>query len=111
MSSKNSIILCTYNEANYIEGTILELEKNIPNLEIVIIDDFSSDGTIEIIKKLNQNNKYKVVYRKKSRSLASAFARGVIECTGENIGWVENFLNSSSIISNLLLFSNIIQID
>ena len=89
MSSKTSIILCTYNEANYIENTISELEKNIPNLEIVIVDDFSSDGTIEIIKKLNQNNKYKVIYRNKSRSLASAFVRGVIETTGENIGWVD----------------------
>ena len=84
MSSKTSIILCTYNEAKYIENTISELEKNIPNLEIVIVDDWSSDGTIEIIKKLNQNNKYKAIYRKKSRGLASAFVRGVIETTGEN---------------------------
>ncbi len=89
MSSKTSIILCTYNEANYIENTISELEKNIPNLEIVIVDDFSSDGTIEIIKKLNQNNKYKVVFRKKSRNLASAFVRGLTETTADNIGWID----------------------
>ena len=50
MSSKTSIILCTYNEANYIEHTISELEKNIPNLEIVIVDALSTDGTVEIIK-------------------------------------------------------------
>ena len=37
MSLKTSIILCTYNEANYIENTISELEKNIPNLELVIV--------------------------------------------------------------------------
>jgi dolichol-phosphate mannosyltransferase len=89
MSPKTSIILCTYNEAKYIENTISKLEKNITNLEIVIVDDSSSDGTIEIIKKLNQDNKYKVVYRDKSRSLASAFVRGVIESTGENIGWID----------------------
>ena len=89
MVSKTSIILCTYNEANHIKKTISELEKNISNLELVIIDDFSSDGTIEIIRELNQNNKYKVVYRKKSRSLASAFVRGVIETTGERIGWID----------------------
>ena len=63
MPPKTSIILCTYNEANYIENAILELEKNITNLEIVIVDDSSSDGTIEVIKKLNQNSKYKVIYR------------------------------------------------
>ena len=89
MSTKNSIILCTYNEANYIEKTISELEKNIPNLELVIVDDNSTDGTIDIINKLNQNNKYKTVFRKKSRSLASAFIRGVIETSGENIGWID----------------------
>ena len=89
MPSKTSIVLSTYNEANYIENTISELEKNIPNLEIVIVDDNSSDGTIEIIKKLNQNNKYKVVFRKKSRNLASAFVRGLTETTGDNIGWID----------------------
>ena len=89
MSSKTSIILCTYNEANYIENAIAELEKNIPNLEIVIVDDASSDGTTEIIKKLNQNNKYKVVLRKKSRNLASAFVRGLTETTGDYIGWLD----------------------
>ena len=57
MSLKNSIILCTYNEANHIEKTITELEKHVPNLELVIVDDFSTDGTIDIIKKLNQNIK------------------------------------------------------
>jgi len=89
MSLKNSIILCTYNEANHIEKTITELEKHVPNLELVIVDDFSTDGTIDIIKKLNQNNKYKVVFRKRSRSLASAFVRGIIETTGDYIGWVD----------------------
>jgi len=89
MPSKTSIVLSTYNEANYIENIISELEKNIPDLEIVIVDDSSSDGTIEIIKKLNQNNKYKVVFRKKSRNLASAFVRGLTETTGDNIGWID----------------------
>ena len=89
MSLKNSIILCTYNEANHIEKTISELEKNIPNLELVIVDDFSTDGTVDIIKKLNQDNKYKTVFRKRSRSLASAFVRGVVETSGDNIGWID----------------------
>ncbi len=89
MSAKISIILCTFNEAKYIENTISELEKNIPDVEIVIVDDYSTDGTIEIIKKINHSNKYKIVYRKKSRSLASAFVRGVIETTGDYIGWID----------------------
>ena len=89
MSAKTSIILCTYNEEKYIENIISELEKHISNLELVIVDDLSTDGTTEIIKKLNHNNRYKVVFRKKSRSLASAFVRGIIETTGDYIGWVD----------------------
>ena len=65
MALKTSIILCTYNEEKYIEKIIVELEKNIENLELVIIDDNSSDRTVEIIKKLNKTNKYKTVFRKR----------------------------------------------
>ena len=71
---RTSIILCTYNEANYIENTISELEKNIPNLEIVIVDDASTDGTAEIIRKLSQNNKYKCV---------KCFGRSLCKCFGK----------------------------
>tara|TARA_B110000438_G_C15770990_1_gene631861 strand:+ start:125 stop:835 length:711 start_codon:yes stop_codon:yes gene_type:complete len=89
MSLKTSIILCTYNEAKYIENSIFELQKYIPNLELVIVDDCSTDGTIEIIKKLSINNNFKTVFRKKTRGLASAFNRGFIETTGDYIGWVD----------------------
>ena len=89
MSPKTSIILCTYNEANYIERAIFELEKYIPNLELVIVDDNSSDGTIEIIKRLNVGSKFKAIFRKKNRGLASAFVRGLMETTGDNIGWID----------------------
>ena len=89
MSLKTSIILCTYNEANHIKNTITELEKNIPNLEIIVVDDSSTDGTIEILNEINLNNKYKIIVRKRSRGLASAFVRGLTETTGDYIGWVD----------------------
>ncbi len=89
MPAKTSIILCTYNEADYIKETVIKLENNINNLEIVIVDDDSSDGTANIIKKLNSNNKHNIVFRKKSRSVASAFVRGIMETTGDYIGWLD----------------------
>tara|TARA_B100001123_G_C15287608_1_gene1016186 strand:- start:286 stop:999 length:714 start_codon:yes stop_codon:yes gene_type:complete len=96
MSYKASIILCTYNEAKHIEKTISELEKNIPNVEIVIVDDCSLDGTVEIIKRLNQNKKYKVIFRQKSRNLASAFVRGLMETTGDYVGWIDTNMGELS---------------
>ena len=89
MSLKTSIILCTYNESKYIENTIKNLNNNLTNLELVIVDDNSSDGTVDILKKINIDNKYKTIFRKKSRSLASAFVRGITETSGEYIGWLD----------------------
>ena len=89
MSLKTSIILCTYNESKYIENTVKNLNNNISDLELVIVDDNSSDGTIDIINKLNKDNRYKTVFRKRSRSLASAFVRGITETSGDYIGWID----------------------
>ena len=45
MSKKISIILCTYNEVNYIEETIKLISKTLKKVEIIIVDDNSNDGT------------------------------------------------------------------
>ena len=97
MQNKISIILCSYNEVKYIENTINQLEKHIPNLELVIVDDSSNDGTIELLKKLNTNNRFKLIFRKKSKGLASAFSRGLIETTGEYIGWIDTNMGETSV--------------
>ena len=106
MSLKTSIILCTYNEANYIKQTIFELEKNIPNLELVIVDDNSADDTKKILNQLNHDKRLKIIYRKKSKGLASAFLRGFIETSGDHIGWLDTNMNELTTkfneMSNLL---------
>ena len=73
MSEKISIILCTFNEINYIENTIKKLINSIPNLELVIVDDNSTDGTIEKIKSISSNNKIKLIVRKKARDSLPLF--------------------------------------
>ena len=44
-----SIVLCTFNEANYIEETIKLIYKTLNDVELIIVDDNSNDKTIEII--------------------------------------------------------------
>ena len=53
MNTSISIILSTYNEKLVIEETIRELIKHIENVEIVVVDDNSPDGTFEILKKID----------------------------------------------------------
>ena len=79
-----SIVLSTYNEANNIRQTINSLLTKNNVKEIIIIDDDSNDGTIDVLKKL-QNSKIKIVIRKKIRGFASAFIDGLKIATGDYI--------------------------
>jgi dolichol-phosphate mannosyltransferase len=89
MSYKNvSIVLSTYNESLDIELTVQSIIKNLPDCEIIIVDDNSPDGTFEIIKKINYPY-LKIFCREETRGLASAFLLGVIESNGEFIGWID----------------------
>ena len=60
MNNKDSysVILPTLNEVGHIKSLILDISKIFYNLkidyEIIIVDDNSSDGTIDEIKKIDQ---------------------------------------------------------
>ena len=56
MDKKISIILSTYNEAQFVVQTINEILNNIKNVEIILVDDSSSDGTLEKVKSVNNPN-------------------------------------------------------
>ena len=89
MSKKISIILCTYNEVNYIEETIKLISKTLKNVEIIIVDDNSNDGTLEKLERLKTTFNFKLIVRKDERGLASAHKRGFDESTGEYIGTID----------------------
>jgi len=95
MSAKTSIILCTYNESHHIKNTIVQIQEIIQDLELIIVDDNSTDGTKEIINQINQDKNIKVIFREKSRGLASAFLRGVIESSGDYIGFLDTNMTES----------------
>ena len=82
---KNSILLCTYNEGKYIKDTISNLYKFIPDLEIIIVDDNSTDETLSIINNLKKDYNLKIISRLQSRGLGSAFQRALIDSQGENV--------------------------
>jgi len=88
MSDKISIILSTYNEAYCIENTVNKIFKYIPNAEIILVDDNSSDGTLEKVKKINNPNL--IFFSRKKRGLASAFLLGLINSSGNIVGWVDS---------------------
>ena len=90
MQIKTSVILCTYNEENIIKKTNNNLINFNPDIEIIVVDDSSTDNTVKIIKELNQ--KEVRLIQRKSRGLASACLTGLLYSSGENICWIDSNL-------------------
>ena len=88
MDKKISIILSTYNEAFFIEDTIKKIFDNIKNVEIILVDDNSTDGTFDIVKRMHNPNIK--AYSRQSRGLASAFLVGLINSSSDIVGWLDS---------------------
>jgi len=79
-----SVILPTYNESGNIKRLILAVREAAPaasELEIVVVDDDSPDGTAAIAASAGPD--VRVIVRKDARGLASAVRRGIEEAKGE----------------------------
>ncbi|MDO7743805.1 MAG: glycosyltransferase, partial [Pedobacter sp.] len=56
---KVSIVIVVLNAVKTIEAAIISvINQDYPNYELIIIDGISTDGTIEAIKKYQNNIKY-----------------------------------------------------
>ena len=84
-----SIVLCTFNEANCIEETVKLIYKTLNEVELIIVDDNSNDGTIEIINNLKSDYDFKFFVRKNERGLASAQKKGFEESLGDYVGTID----------------------
>ncbi|MDC3232664.1 glycosyltransferase [Pelagibacteraceae bacterium] len=90
-----SVILPTLNENGHIESLILAIEKvlkfNKKVFEIIIIDDNSTDGTINTVKSLvQQNNNLKLNIRNNlKKNLAESINLGIRLAKYENIIWMD----------------------
>jgi len=84
-----SIITPSFNQAQFLEQTILSvLDQNYPNLEYIIIDGGSTDGSIEIIKKYEKHLAYWV--SRKDNGQTDALKRGFEKSNGEIFAWINS---------------------
>ena len=84
-----SVVTVCYNAVATIEETILSvLNQTYPNVEYIIIDGGSTDGTVDIIKKYADRLAYWV--SEPDEGIYDAMNKGIVVATGEYI----NFMNA-----------------
>ena len=75
-----SVIIPVYNEEKNIRTTVSELtkiKKKIKKIDLVFIDDFSSDNTVKEIDNLSKKYSYICIYKNKKKGLGSAIELGI----------------------------------
>ncbi|MGN6162928.1 MAG: glycosyltransferase family 2 protein [Flavisolibacter sp.] len=82
-----SIVTIVYNGEQYLEQTIQSvLQQSYPNIEYIIIDGGSKDGSVNIIKKYENKLAYWV--SEKDKGVSDAFNKGIAKANGEIIGLI-----------------------
>lgn len=100
---KISIITATYNAATTIEDTILSVaSQSYPDIEHIIIDGSSTDGTLSFIKK--HENKVAKVISEPDNGIYDAMNKGISLATGDMIGMLnsDDFYINNDVISTVV---------
>nr|WP_199158649.1 glycosyltransferase family 2 protein [Pedobacter sp. ASV2] len=117
-----SIALCTYNGAEYLSQQLLSIvNQTYKNIEIVIVDDCSTDNTIEIVKSFTKDfSQVKFYQNTKNLGFNKNFEKAIQLTTGDYVAisdqddiWELNKLELlyNNIGNNWLIFSNSAFID
>src|ERR1700723_3967347 len=86
-----SVLIDTYNHERYIEQAIVSvLEQDFPSrdIEILVVDDGSSDKTASIVQKFGPRVRH---LRKENGGQASAFNAGILKLHGATAAFLVGY--------------------
>lgn len=79
-----SVIIPCYNEVNTIKTIVnAVINSPYPLKEIIVVDDYSTDGTRDILTKEIEPRVDKVIYHEKNKGKGAAVRTGIKEATGD----------------------------
>ena len=102
---KISIITVSFNSISTIEKTILSVySQTYSNLEYIIVDGNSNDGTLDVLKK--HKNKVNKCISEPDKGLYDAMNKGIKLATGDLVGILnsDDTFNSNTVIEEIANF-------
>jgi len=109
---KISIVTPSFNMVNYIEDTILSvIGQQYPNLEYIVIDGGSKDGTVDIIKKYEKWITYWI--SEPDKGMYDAIQKGFAKATGEIMAYLnsDDKYHYNAFFSAATIFSAMPEVD
>ena len=87
---KVSVLIPSYNQENVIEQTVISaLTQNYDNLEVVVSDDASVDGTPQILREIQGKypERLKIFLHQTNLGVTKNHTRGLLECDGDFVAF------------------------
>jgi glycosyltransferase involved in cell wall biosynthesis len=87
-----SIILPTYNGSRYLDASIGScLNQSYSNIELIVVDDCSTDATPEIIReRAARDARIRIVAHERNRKLPGSLNSGFSRARGEYLSWTSD---------------------
>lgn len=81
-----SVVITVYNGENYIKETIASVQAQTSEVEIIVVDDCSTDSSIEIVKKLEkQDSRITLIQNSTNKGFCESANTGIKNSQGEYI--------------------------
>ena len=91
MQPKISVIVPVYNSEKFLKQCLDSIRfQSYEDLEIICIDDGSSDGSLDILKEYKQNDERIVVVTQENKGVGAARNLGMTLATGDYIAFVDS---------------------